>query len=196
MPKSAEQLERVREESRERILKTALALFAKHGFERTSIRMIAQEAGISQGLMYNYYAGKDELLRAIYARSMGEVRAAFEQRSLEAPAPDRIEGLIRGSLAATGRHLEFWRLTYGLRMQPGVLQGGAEEIRAWSEWLRREIEVVLESSRVPNAAAETAVLFALIDGVAQHYVMAPRRYPLKEVTDAIVSRYRAIVGRV
>ena len=194
MPKSAEQLEKVREESRERIVGTALTLFAKHGFERTSIRMIAREAGISQGLMYNYYAGKDELLRAIYARTLTSVRASFEQRSLEASPADRIEALIRGSLAAPGRNLEFWKLTYALRMTPGVLQGSAEEIRSWSEWLRREIEVVLEAARVPNVAAETAVLFGVLDGVAQHYVMAPRRYPLKEVGDAIVARYRSLVG--
>ena len=168
MPKSAEQLEKVREESRERIVRAALALFARHGFERTSIRMIAREAGISQGLMYNYYEGKEELLRAIYARSMAEVRASFEERSLEAAPAERIERVIRGSLLATGRNLEFWRLTYGLRMQPAVLAGAADDIRGWSEWLRREIEVVFETAGVPSPAVETAVLFALIDGVAQH----------------------------
>jgi AcrR family transcriptional regulator len=153
MPKSEEQLERVREESRERILQTALALFARQGYERTPIRAIAREAGISQGLMYNYFEGKEQLLRAIFARSMAEAR-----------------------------------------MQPSALQGSADEIRAWSETLRREIEGALSAAGVAAVGAETAALFALIDGVAQHHVLAPRRYPLGEVTRVIVERYRALAG--
>ena len=192
MPKSEEQLERVREESRERILRAALLLFARYGYETTSIRAIAREAKISQGLMYNYFAGKDELLRAIFSRSMAEAREAFTPAPAEAPPAERIERVIRGSLALVGRNVEFWRLSYSLRMQPSVLQGGAEEIRAWSDSLRREIDSVLAAAGVPNAATEGAVLFALIDGVAQHHAMAPRRYPIGEVTEAVVARYRAL----
>jgi len=73
-----------------------------------------------------------------------------------------------------------------------VLQGGAEEIRAWSDALRREIEAVLTAAAVPDPGVEAAVLFALIDGVAQHHAMAPRRYPIEEVTGAVVARYRAL----
>jgi AcrR family transcriptional regulator len=192
MPKSEEQLERVREESRERILRAALLLFARQGYESTSIREIAREAKISQGLMYNYFAGKDDLLRAIFSRSMAEAREAFMPAPVEAPPAERIDRVIRGSLALVGRNVEFWRLSYSLRMQPSVLQGGAEEIRAWSDSLRREIDSVLATAGVPNAATEGAVLFALIDGVAQHHAMAPRRYPIGEVTEAVVARYRAL----
>ena len=192
MPKSEEQLERVREESRERILRAALLLFARQGYEATSIRAIAKEAKISQGLMYNYFTGKDELLRALFSRGMAEAREAFVTAPEGAPPADRIEALIRGSLALVGRNVEFWRLSYSLRMQPSVLQGGAEEIRSWSEALRREIDAVLAAAGVPNAGAEGAVLFALLDGVAQHFAMAPRRYPIGEVTDAVVARYRAL----
>jgi AcrR family transcriptional regulator len=192
MPKSEEQLERVREDSRERILRAALLLFARQGYESTSIREIAREAKISQGLMYNYFAGKDDLLRAIFSRGMAEAREAFMPAPVEAPPAERIDRVIRGSLALVGRNVEFWRLSYSLRMQPSVLQGGAEEIRAWSDSLRREIDSVLATAGVPNAATEGAVLFALIDGVAQHHAMAPRRYPIGEVTEAVVARYRAL----
>ena len=192
MPKSEEQLERVREESRERILRAALLLFSRQWYEATSIRAIAREAGISQGLMYNYFAGKEELLRAIFSRGMAEARDAFAGAPADAPAADRIEALIRGSVALVGRNVEFWRLSYSLRMQPSVLGGGAEEIRVWSDALRREMEAVLAAAGVRDPAVEAAVLFAQIDGVGQHHAMAPRRYPIEEVTGAVVARYRAL----
>jgi len=52
------------EERRRQILETTLAVFAAKGFDGTSIKDIAQAAGISQGLMYHYFAGKEDLLRA------------------------------------------------------------------------------------------------------------------------------------
>ena len=66
-----------REQSKENIIAVALALFAEHGFEKTSIRMIAQKAKISLGLLYNYYASKDELLKEIFRRGQQDIHASL-----------------------------------------------------------------------------------------------------------------------
>lgn len=192
MPRTADQLEAIREESRERILQAALGLFSRQGYAGTSIRDIARAAKLSQGLMYNYYAGKEELLQAIIARGMAEARAALPQPVEGAGAGDRLERLIRGSLAVVGRNVDFWRLSYSLRMQPSLLGEGAAEIRAWSDSLRRDLEGAFTAAGIPDPEVEAAVLFALIDGVAQHQAMAPRRYPIGAVADAIVKRYRGL----
>jgi AcrR family transcriptional regulator len=52
------------EERRLQIMNTALTVFASHGFKGTSIKDIAAAAGISQGLMYHYFASKEDLLEA------------------------------------------------------------------------------------------------------------------------------------
>lgn len=44
---------------------TALGLFAKNGFHGTTISTIAREAGISKGLLYNYFESKDDLIKTI-----------------------------------------------------------------------------------------------------------------------------------
>jgi AcrR family transcriptional regulator len=50
---------------REDILKTSLHLFAEKGFHGTSMRDIAREAEITEGLIYHYFASKRDLFRAI-----------------------------------------------------------------------------------------------------------------------------------
>ncbi|MEX2531863.1 MAG: helix-turn-helix domain-containing protein [Gemmatimonadota bacterium] len=72
--------------TRDRIVKAALDLFAHHGFAATSVRRIAEEAGVSQGLLYNYFGGKEELLGAIFEEGMTDVRASFEVARAEAEA--------------------------------------------------------------------------------------------------------------
>ncbi len=49
------------EATREQIAEAAYQLFMEHGFHATSMRQIAQKAGIALGGIYNHYASKDEI---------------------------------------------------------------------------------------------------------------------------------------
>ncbi len=188
-PRSVEQNETVRAESRRRIIESALALFAEHGYEKTSIKLIAQHAGISQGLMYNYFAGKDELLKAIFAQSIADVRESFVRAEASGDAADRVVRLIRASFAVVRENLAFWRLSYGVRTQSSVLALLGDDLLAWTSEIRRTIEDYLQAAGHPQPALEAELLFALIDGVAQHYVLDPENYPLSEITERIVAMY-------
>lgn len=55
-------------ETKERILETALELFAQSGYLGTSMSDIAGELGITKGALYKHYAGKQEILDSIVKR--------------------------------------------------------------------------------------------------------------------------------
>ncbi|GIH20861.1 TetR/AcrR family transcriptional regulator [Rugosimonospora africana] len=54
-----------RQARRREILDAAAACFARQGFHRTSMQDIVRESGISAGLVYRYFAGKDDVIAAI-----------------------------------------------------------------------------------------------------------------------------------
>ena len=56
------------EQTRERILQTALELFRERGYEATTMRAIASSAAVSVGNSYYYFASKDHLVQAFYAQ--------------------------------------------------------------------------------------------------------------------------------
>ncbi len=56
------------EERRHQLIDTALEVFAKKGFDKTSVRELAAAAGVAQGLMYHYFKSKDKLLEAVVER--------------------------------------------------------------------------------------------------------------------------------
>jgi AcrR family transcriptional regulator len=60
------------EATRRRVLDTALALFRRRGFERTTMREIADAAGLSLGAAYHYFASKDALVGAYYEWTQSE----------------------------------------------------------------------------------------------------------------------------
>jgi AcrR family transcriptional regulator len=50
------------EERRAQILKAATKLFSEQGYYRTTIQAVAKEAGVSTGLIYQYFHDKDDVL--------------------------------------------------------------------------------------------------------------------------------------
>lgn len=65
------------EETRAKILDTALRLFRERGFDRTTMRDVAAEAGVATGAAYYYFRSKEELVMAFYLRTAEEAREEF-----------------------------------------------------------------------------------------------------------------------
>ncbi len=61
------------EETRTRILDAALALFGERGFERSTMREIAQSAGMALGAAYYYFDSKEGIVLAFYERAQAEM---------------------------------------------------------------------------------------------------------------------------
>jgi len=56
------------EETRKKISETALASFRERGYEQTTLRLIAAEAGVSVGNAYYYFPSKNHLVQELYSR--------------------------------------------------------------------------------------------------------------------------------
>jgi AcrR family transcriptional regulator len=63
-------------QTRAAIIEAALRLFRETGYEGTTMRAIAREAGVSTGNAYYYFSSKEELIREFYARNQAEHEAA------------------------------------------------------------------------------------------------------------------------
>lgn len=73
------------QERRNQLIETALKLFAEKGMEHTTVKDIAETAGVAQGLLYHYFRGKEELLWAI----VGKYNPAMEMSQVFSAAADR-----------------------------------------------------------------------------------------------------------
>lgn len=70
------------EETRQRILDAAEAVFIEIGVSKASLERIAAEAGVTRGAIYWHFANKQELLTAIFAR-VYDLHVAVLARSFE-----------------------------------------------------------------------------------------------------------------
>lgn len=85
------------EQTRAAIVAAALRLFRENGYEATTMRAIAKEAGVATGNAYYYYGSKEELIQEFYARNQAEHALACRP---VLDAETRLEPRIRGVLRA------------------------------------------------------------------------------------------------
>lgn len=96
---SAEPRLRKGERTRQHILETALQLFAELGYERTTMRLLAERAGLSLGSFYHYFPGKEHIVQEFYARLGEDVAAAgAEVLARETVLQRRLLGVLRAAL--------------------------------------------------------------------------------------------------
>ncbi|MGW0464232.1 TetR family transcriptional regulator [Streptomyces sp. NPDC003027] len=86
------------EQTRTLILETALRLFRERGYDKTTMRAIAQEAGVSVGNAYYYFSSKEHLVQGFYDRIAEEHQAAVGE-ILDGDEKD-LAARIRGVLLA------------------------------------------------------------------------------------------------
>lgn len=71
-------------------------MFAAHGYHGSRVGDIAGAAGVAHGLLYHYFASKEDVLRTIFRENWGELITRF--RAIEAadePAPEKLEGIAK-----------------------------------------------------------------------------------------------------
>jgi AcrR family transcriptional regulator len=96
------------ENTRELIVETALRLFKERGFEATTMRAIASEAGVSVENAYYYFASKEQLMQAYYDRAQKEHEAACrELLAVERSFAARLGGVLRAWIHVSEPYHEF-----------------------------------------------------------------------------------------
>ena len=139
---------------REQILERALKLFAAQGFDATSTRQIAKEAGVAEGLIFHYFPTKASLLTAILEDRL-EGRRAFrsELRPLlegasSTPAPEVLGAVASGWLATLRRDEEFIVVLFA------TAQTNPEVGAAWQGLIREGSELLTSYLASRVAAGE------------------------------------------
>ncbi|MFF7071211.1 TetR family transcriptional regulator [Streptomyces pseudovenezuelae] len=96
------------EQTRALILETAMRLFQERGYDKTTMRAIAQEAGVSVGNAYYYFAGKEHLIQGFYDRIAAEHQVAVrEVLARESDLEARLAGVLKVWLDIAQPYHEF-----------------------------------------------------------------------------------------
>jgi AcrR family transcriptional regulator len=186
---------------RELILAQAAELFARQGVASTTVREIADAAGILSGSLYHHFASKDEIVDGIVSTFLRELRARYERVLGGGGDPaTRLRGLVRVSLETVATHPKATEIyqndAHRLRAADGFayVEASAKAVRsAWVGVLQEGIDAGVFRTDVP-----LNVLYPLLrDGLWQtaRWFRPSRTYGHAELADAYWTLFFTGLGR-
>ena len=134
--------------AKERLYTAAIRLIAARGYEATTLRDVAEEAGVSVGLLYRYFPSKQAVVIALY----DELSANYSSRAARMPPGrwrDRFIFALETSLAVLRPH------QVALRALTPVLVGDPEEgiFSTSTAFSRLRVQQVFEQAVVGSSDA-------------------------------------------
>lgn len=105
--------------SKQHLAETALRLFAEKGFEKTTMRDLAKEAGVSLGHFYYHFSSKEEIVNVFYLDTLSEIEAASrELKSKTKKFEERFNGLVDARLKTFERQRSLVIAISGVAVDP------------------------------------------------------------------------------
>ncbi len=157
-------------DGKQRIIEAAQRLIAVNGVEKTSMRLIAEEAGLTTGAIYYYYKSKEDLLYDVmdYATTITSSVMARQRQGTSTPAEllDEIRRLIYNRLTGENPRDLLFYLAYQAAL-------GNEELRAkfaanYAAQANRTAELfnhVFETSPEEHDIYLAVLMIAALDGI-------------------------------
>ncbi|MCB0850930.1 MAG: TetR/AcrR family transcriptional regulator [Bacteroidetes bacterium] len=170
------------------IVQTAMILFSEQGYNHTSVKMIAQSAGVSQGLMYNFFSGKEDLLKYIFQLSLEDIADSLQPPGIVPGTLEALKQYLQFTFQMIDEKREFWRLIHAVRMQESIQELLKEEFAQMQTYIIGQLTAYLQPLNLPETETEVRLLFATIDGIAGHLLLDPQ-YPIQSVINHLMKRY-------
>lgn len=172
--------------TRKQILDSSLRLFSERGFARTTVRDIAQKAGITDAAIYYHFESKREVLEALVEeRGFVAGLQQLERVSAELPLEETLLWMARGAINLMDENRDFLRLIImeGLGGDDSALEQYRRLTNLWESALTTVLQRYVEKKELPAAASETAarqmiylILMAFQDALIGRHV-APGATP-------------------
>lgn len=129
------------EDKRRHLLAAAVRVFAQRGYHGSRVGDIAEEAGVAHGLIYHYFASKEDVLRTVFRENFVELLERFRAVEVaDEPAPEKLEGIAKILLRTWRNDPDLVTVMVREVARSPQLQGQVEEVREAFGVVQRVIE--------------------------------------------------------
>jgi AcrR family transcriptional regulator len=189
-----------RAEREDQIVQAATEIFGARGFAATSVADVAERAGISKPLVYQYFGSKEGLFRACLHRA-GDILAGEMERIArgEAVGLERALRTLQGTFALLEPQPWIWRLFFDQTVPQGE-EGIAAEIALYADRVAGlAAEGVGEMMRLAgnddplDISALTAVWMSVADSLVTWWLDHPEE-SAEAMTQRCVRLFTAVTG--
>lgn len=173
----------------ESVLQGAVKLFNERGYDGTSMEDLSRRLGITKSAIYHHVPSKEELLRLAVDRALdGLFAVAAEVDATPGPAIDRLEHLVRGSVAVLVERLPFVTLLLRVRGNTKAERAALARRREFDQLAAKFVRLACDEGDLRpdiDPMVTSRLLFGTVNSLVEWY--RPRRGGVgaAELADAV-----------
>ena len=157
----------------ESILRVAVEVFNRHGYDATSMGVLAENLGITKSAIYHHVPSKEYLLQLALDRALGGLEAILaDPLSSTGSAVDRLRFVLRSAVGVLTEQVPFVTLLLRLRGNTELERNALERRRAFN----RAVAELVDEARADGALRDdidtrttTRLLFGMINSIVEWY---------------------------
>ena len=165
------------------ILETSLELFAKNGVVGTTTKSIANEAGVSEGLLFRHYQSKEGLVKALKKLAADKVRI-LAQEIIDLTQP---KGVIRLTILSLTKipfkDYALWKLILGIKFQSEL----ADE--SFADVIEDKVTKAFKGLRFAHAEMEAELLLNSLNGMLLAMLLN-KQYKIEPLLNLMLKKYQ------
>lgn len=182
--------------TRTAILDAAETLFTLHGYARTTMAHIADEASVSRATTYVYFASRADVFRALARRVRDEIAEVQRTAAASREPHEIIESSIRAGLQVYAAKSRFLTVLAHQALADDDMRGLAEEIHGDSIDVNARFIALLQQRRQADPAASPHAVAHAVNAIMLRFSMDAADDPaeLDRLASDTVAMYCRLVG--
>jgi AcrR family transcriptional regulator len=157
----------------ESILLVAVDVFNRHGYDATSMGVLAENLGITKSAIYHHVPSKEYLLQLALDKALGGLEAILDEDLAQTGAADaRLEFVLRSAVAVLTDRLPFVTLLLRLRGNTEIERTALERRRAFDHAVAALVDQARTDGTLRSdidARTTTRLLFGMINSIVEWF---------------------------
>ncbi|MEO5320401.1 TetR/AcrR family transcriptional regulator [Arthrobacter sp. CC3] len=178
------------------VLQIAVEVFNRHGYDATSMGILAENLGISKSAIYHHVPSKGDLLKLALEQALGGLEAILEQPQAQSgTAEARLEFVLRETISVLVERLPFVTLLLRLRGNTDIERDAMERRRTFDH----KVAALISAARDEGSLREdidprtvTRLLFGTINSIVEWYKPGGSLSPEKLADDVITMAFKGL----
>jgi AcrR family transcriptional regulator len=174
---------RARGSTRARIQEIAVGLFTEQGYDKTSLREIAEALGVTKAALYYHFKSKEDIVRSLLEDYFGQIDALVTWAQGEPPTAETRAEILRRYVSIVAEGEAAFRM---LHQNQAAVQGLASS-KNTGELFRERLGSLIALLTGPGAPLQERLRAAMaIGGISMGWMMFSREMPDRDALSAAV----------